>query len=85
MGPQNRHDGKHPDAMIRDSRALVYNTQDKTQGATTYSGTQEVLKHTSRNKMYLSDEQLYAVELCINHGINIQADGVDGERISQIC
>jgi hypothetical protein len=30
MGPQNRHDGKHPDAIIKDMRALLDNTQDAT-------------------------------------------------------
>jgi hypothetical protein len=27
MGPQNRHDGTHPDAIIKDFRALLDNTQ----------------------------------------------------------
>jgi len=30
VGPQNRRDGKHPDAMIKDFRALLANTQDAT-------------------------------------------------------
>jgi len=30
MGPQNRRDGKHPDAMIKDFIALLNNTQDVT-------------------------------------------------------
>ena len=30
MGPQNRRDGKHPDAKIKDLRALLDNTQDET-------------------------------------------------------
>ena len=28
MGPQNRRDGKHPDAMIKDFRVLLDNMQD---------------------------------------------------------
>jgi len=30
LGPQNRRNGKHPDAMIKDFRALLDNTQDAT-------------------------------------------------------
>jgi hypothetical protein len=28
LGPQNRRDGKHPDAMVKDFRVLLDNTQD---------------------------------------------------------
>jgi hypothetical protein len=35
--------------------------------------------------MYISDEQLHTMELCIYYGINIQVEGLDGERISQMC
>jgi hypothetical protein len=31
MRPQNRRDGKHPNAMIKDIRALLDNMQDATQ------------------------------------------------------
>jgi hypothetical protein len=65
MGPQNHPDGKHPDAMIKDFRALLDNTQDATNGVAIYSGTWEYFKHKSRNKTYISDEQLHAMELCI--------------------
>jgi len=85
MGPQNRRDGMHPDAMIKDFRALLDNTQDATHRVAIYSGTREVIKHKSRNKTYISDEQLHAMELCIHHGIQIQVEGLDGERISQMC
>jgi len=84
MGPQNRRDGKHPDAMIKDFRALLDNTQDATHRAAIFSGTQEFIKHKSRNKMYISDEQLHAMELCIYHGIKVQVEGLGGERISQM-
>jgi hypothetical protein len=30
MGPQNRRDGKHPDAIIKDFGALLSNTQEAT-------------------------------------------------------
>jgi len=65
MGPQNRHDGKHSDAMIKDFRALLDNTQDATHRVAIYSGTREFIKHKSCNKTYISDEQLHAMELCI--------------------
>jgi hypothetical protein len=35
--------------------------------------------------MYISDEQMYAIELYIYPGIKIQVEGLDGERISQMC
>jgi len=52
---------------------------------TIYNGTREVLKHKSRNKTYISDEQLHAMELCIYHHIMVQVEGLEGEGISQIC
>jgi hypothetical protein len=84
MGPQNRHDGKHPAAMIKDFRALLNNTQDATHHAPIYSGTREIIKHKSRNKTYISDEQLHAMELSIYHGIKVQVEGLEGERISEM-
>jgi len=85
MGPQNRRDGKHPDATIRDFRALLDNTQDATHHVAIYSSTREFINHKSRNKTYISDEQLHPMELCIYHGIKVQVEGLDGERISQMC
>jgi hypothetical protein len=84
MGPQNRRDGNHPDAMIKDFGALFNNTQDATHHTAIYSGTQEFIKHKSLNKTYISDEQLHAMELCIYHGIKVQVEGFEGERISQM-
>jgi len=84
-GPQNRHDGKHPHAMIKDFRALLDNTQDASHRVAIFSGTREFIKHKSRNKTYISDEQLHAMELCIHHGIQVQVEGLDGEHISQMC
>jgi len=34
--------------------------------------------------MYISDEQLQAMELCIQLDIKVQVEGLDGERVSQI-
>ena len=85
MGPHNRRDGKHPDPKIKDFRALPDNTQDRTHCVTIYNGTLEFLKHKSRNKMYISDEQMHAMELCIYDGIKVQVEGLEGERMSQVC
>jgi hypothetical protein len=85
MGPQNRHDGKHPDAMMKEFRALLHNTQAAIHRAAIYCGTREVIKHKSRNKTYISDEQLHAMELCIYHVIRVQVEGLEGERICQMC
>jgi len=85
MGPQNRRDEKHPDAMIKDFRALLDNRQDAMHRVAIYSATREFIKHKSRNKTYIWDEQLHAMELCIYHGNNVQVEGLDAERISQMC
>jgi len=85
MGPQNRLDGKHPDAIIKVFWALLHNTQDATHRVAIYSGMREFMKHKSHNKTYILDEQLHAMELCIYHGIKVQVEGLDGERISQVC
>jgi hypothetical protein len=85
MGPQNRHDGNHLDAMMIDSEH--YSTIRTTQRPAWQhsSGTRQFIKHKSRNITYISDKQLHAMELCSYHGINVQIDGLDGERISQMC
>ena len=57
MGPQNRCDGKHPDAMITDFRALLDNTQETTHRVTIYNGMRDFINHKSCNMMYISDEQ----------------------------
>jgi hypothetical protein len=63
IGPENIRDEKNSGAMIKACRALLDNTQDTLHHVATYSGTQEFVKHKSRNKMFLSDEQLHAMEL----------------------
>jgi hypothetical protein len=84
MGPQNRRDGKQPDAMIKDFAALLDNTQDATHCVAVHSDTRKVIKHKSRNQTYISDEQLHAMAHCIHHGIMVQVKGLEGERISQM-
>jgi len=75
MGPQNRHDEKHPDAMIKDLWALLNNIHNATHRAAIYSGMREFIMHKSHNKTYIWDEQLHAMELCIFHGIMVQVEG----------
>ena len=70
--------------MIKDFRALLDNMHDATHRAAIYSGTREFIKHKSHNKTYISDEQLHAMELCISHGIKVQVEGLEGERIFQM-
>jgi hypothetical protein len=85
MAPENRREGMHPDSMIKDIRASLDNTQDAMHHVAIYSNTREIIKHKSHNKTYISDEQLHAMHLCIYHGINVQVEGLHGERISQMC
>jgi len=85
MGPHNCCDGKHPDPMIKDIRALLDNMQDATHRAAIYSGTWEFITHKSRNKTYILDEQLHAMELCIYHGIKVHVGGLEVELLSQMC
>jgi len=85
MWPQNRRDGMHPDVMIKAFRALLDNTQDAMHHVAIYSRTREFDKHKSRSKTYISDDQLPAMEHCIYHAIKVQVEGLDDERISQMC
>ena len=84
MGPPNCRDGTHPDAIIKDSRALIDKRQDAKHRPAKYRGTREVIKHKSRNNTYISDEQPHAIELCIYHCIMVQVEGLEGEHISQM-
>jgi len=85
MGPQNRRDGKHPDATFQDFRALLHRMQDATHHMAIFSGTRDFIKHKIHNKTYISDEQLHSLELYIYHGVTVQGEGIDGERIFQMC
>jgi hypothetical protein len=71
--------------MIKDFRALLDNTQEATHPMAIYSGMRKFIKHESRKKTYISEEQLHAMELGIFHGIRIQVESSDGQRISQMC
>jgi hypothetical protein len=71
--------------MIYAIRALLDTTPDATHHVAIYSSTQELIKHKSRNKTYILDEQLHAMELCIYPGIKIRVEDFDGERLSLIC
>jgi hypothetical protein len=71
--------------MIKDFRALLDNTLDAIHLVVLYSGTWECMKHKSHHKTYISDELLHAMEHCIYHGIKVEVEGLDGERISQMC
>jgi hypothetical protein len=85
MGPQHCHYGMHPDALIKDFRALPDNMQNTTHRTAIFSGTGEFIKDKSCNKRYVSDDQLHAMELCTYHGIKVQVEGLEGEHISQMC
>jgi len=85
MKPQNRRDGKHHEVMINDFRALLDITEDAIHCAAIYIGTQEFVKQRCHYTTYISDEQLHTKDLCIYHGINVHAEGLEGGRISQMC
>jgi hypothetical protein len=85
VGHQTRRDGKHPDAMNQFFRALLDNTQDITHCVAIYSGTRKFINHKSRNKTYISVEQLHAMELCIYHCMKVHIEGLGDQRISQMC
>ena len=61
--------------MIKDFRALLDNKQDATHRVALYSCTREYMKHQSRNKTYILDEQLHAMELCVYHGMKVEVEG----------
>jgi hypothetical protein len=82
MRCENRRPGKHPDGKIKDRGALPNNMQDPTHRAAIYSGTREFIKHRSRNKTYISNEQLQAMGLGIDRGINnFQTSSMTSENI----
>jgi hypothetical protein len=85
MGPLNRRDGKHPDAMIKHFRALLNNRQDETHRAAIFIGTREIITYMSRNNTYILNEQLNSMELCTYHGIKVQVEGLEREPICQMC
>jgi hypothetical protein len=78
-------DGKHPDTLIKQFRALLHNSQDPAHRVGIYSGMRELIKYMRRNQTFILDEQLHAMVLCIYHGIQVQVEGLEGELISQMC
>jgi len=85
LRPQTHRDGSNPDAMIKDFRALLDYMEGATHSVAIYSGTRVFIKHKSGHKMYISDEQLHTMELCMYHSIQVQVVRVDGELILQMC
>jgi hypothetical protein len=85
MWPQNNHDGKHTDAMIKDFWSQLDNTQGATHHVATYFGIQEFIQDKSCDMMYISDEELSAIKFCIYNGVRIQVQGLERERISPMC
>jgi len=85
IGPRNCRNGKYPETMIQDFRAVLDNPQDATHRVSIYRSTREFIKHESSDKTYISDDQVHTMELCISHGKKVQVEGLDGERISQMC
>ena len=71
--------------MIKDNRAFLNNAQDATHHVALYSASRQDIQHKSHNTMYISDESLHTMELCIYPGIKVHVEGLDGERISQMC
>jgi hypothetical protein len=84
MRPENRLDYMNPDAMNKDFRAVLDIRYDTTHCAAIYSGTREYIKHTRCNKKYILDEQQHTMELCIYPRIEVQVEGLEGERVSQM-
>jgi len=85
MWHQNPHIWNDLNAMIKYRRTLVDNMQDATHRGATLCATGKFIMHKSCNMTYILDEQLQATELCIYHVMKIQFEGLDGERISQMC
>jgi hypothetical protein len=53
VGPQIRRDGQHPDAIIKDFRGLLNNTQDVTHRVAIYCSTCKFITHKSRSKKHI--------------------------------
>jgi hypothetical protein len=75
----------HYHSTIKDFSALFNTMQDTTHSMAIYGGMQECIKRKSRNKRNILDEELHTMELYIHHHIQVQVQGSDGDRISQMC
>jgi hypothetical protein len=85
MGPYYCVERQHPDTTIKVIGPLLDNTQDTLHRVAIFSSTPQFIQHKSSNKTYILHEQLHAMELCIYHGLIVEVDGLEGERISQLC
>jgi len=47
-------------------------------------GTRRFIKHKSRNKTYISNKQLHAIQLYIYHSIKFRVQDLEGKHISRI-
>jgi hypothetical protein len=74
LATQYRHTGKHPESVIKGFRVLLDNMQDAKHRLAMYSSTMEFMNDMGRNRTYISDEQLHAMELCIYHYIRVQVE-----------
>ena len=75
IAPPHCSDGKHPDAMIKQFRALLDITQDATHSLAISSGMHEFIKLKSCNETHISHNQLHAMERCIERGIKVPVKG----------
>jgi hypothetical protein len=66
-------------------RELLDNMQGALHHMTIYCGLDEFIKHKSCKKKCIWDEQLHAMELGIDHGIELKVEGLEGECTSQMC
>jgi hypothetical protein len=62
-GPQIYLDEMHSDAMIKDFKASLFNTQDAMHYMKIRNSMWECMKHRSCNKTYISNEQPHTIEL----------------------
>jgi len=83
--PHNPCDGLHSHTIIKDFRILLNNMQYAMHHVAQYRFMHQLIKHKCCNKMYILDEQLCTIELCIYHGIKVQLEGLEGKYIPQIC
>jgi hypothetical protein len=83
MALYSRHDGNHPDAMIKDFRTLHNISPDQTHHMSMFSGIWEFLNNKLQHKLYILEEQLHAMEFGICHSLKLQPEGFEGDHIPQ--
>ena len=80
MGPPNSHDVNHPDALIKDFRAVLQDMQDSMHHVAQSRGWRDFFQIQCRNKTHILDEQLHVMELSIEHGMMVHVEGYAGEQ-----